>query len=229
MVLFHFRVHVDNVDFDKLIGFIKSASVVVMIVRECGERPHIHCILTPTKTVSTFRQQFLKTFPMCKGNKCYSLEEVKDEEKMKLYLCKGESKFDMPEVIHSTIDTEVYHNKYWENNDELKEKSGVKTKEKSLTWIQQVRKDFLLEYPFDVRILQDPVDAKWKPTESEIENYNKSKKALLGFILKRLGKTVKVLDDNVVVRLFKGILNSYIVEGENVDKYIDFMFEKLPI
>lgn len=229
MVLFHFRVHIDNVDLDKLVGFIKSASVVVLIVRECGERQHIHCILTPTKTESTFRQQFLKAFPMCKNNKCYSLKEVKDEEAMKLYLCKGESVLLLPEVIYSTIDTDGYHSKYWENNVELKKKSGVKDKEKSLTWIQQVRKDFLLEHPIDVRILQDPIDAKWKPTESEIENYNKSKKLLLGFILKRLGKTVKVLDDNVVVRLFKGILNSYIVEGENVDKYIDFMFEKLPI
>lgn len=229
MVLFHFRVHVDNLDIEKLSGFIKSSSVVTLIVKEIGERPHIHCIITPTKTASTFRQQFLKTFPMCKGNKCYSLEEVKEEESMKLYLCKGENRDTSPEVIYSIIDTEVYHNQYWENNDKLKKNSGVKVKEKSLSWIQEVKIDFLKEFPFDARDLSDPIECKWNPTESENEKYTKSKKVLLGFILKRLGKSVKVLDDNVLTRLFKGIHNSLIQDGEHTEAYAEFMYSKLPI
>lgn len=229
MVLFHFRVHTDNLEIEKLVGFIKSSSVVVIIVKEIGERPHIHCVITPTKTTSTFRQQFLKTFPMCKGNKCYSLEEVKDEESMKLYLCKGENRTTSPEVIYSTIDTEAYHNQYWENNDKLKKDSNVKVKDKSLSWIQEVKRDFLLEYPFDARDLSDPIEARWKPDEKDMENYTKSKKVLLGFILKRLGKSVKVIDDNIIIRIFKGILNSLIQAGEHCDAYTDFMYSKLPI
>jgi len=64
MVLFHFRVHIDNVDFDKLVTFIKSNSTVVLIVKEFGDRPHIHSMISPIKTTSTFRQQFLKSFPI---------------------------------------------------------------------------------------------------------------------------------------------------------------------
>lgn len=229
MVLFHFRVHIDNLNLDKLLGFIKSSSVVVLIVKEMGERPHIHSVITPTKTASTFRQQFLKTFPECKGNKCYSFEEVKDEENMKLYLCKGENRTTLPVVLYTTIDTECYHNHYWENNDKLKKDSGHKVKDKSLSWIQEVKRDFLQEYPFDARDLSDPIECKWNPDDITVENYTKSKKVLLGFILKRLGKSVKVIDDNVITRLFKGILNSFIQDGEHCDAYTEFMYSKLPI
>lgn len=229
MVLFHFRVHIDNLEVDKLVGFIKSSSVVILIVRELGERPHIHCILTPTKTASTFRQQFLKTFPMCKGNKCYSFEEVKEEENMKLYLCKGDSVDVSPVVIYSTFDTDLYHIQYWDNNAKLKKDSNVKVKDKSITWIKEVKRDFLIEYPFDARDLSDPIECQWKPDDITVNNYIKSKKVLLGFILKRLGKSVKVLDDNIVTRLFKGILNSFIQDGEHCDAYTEFMYSKLAI
>jgi len=227
MVLFHFRVHIDNVDFDKLVTFIKSNSTVVLIVKEFGDRPHIHSMISPIKTTSTFRQQFLKSFPMCKGNKCYSLEEVKDEEHLKLYLCKGENKQTTPEVIYSTIDTEKYHITYWENNDKLKTDSGNKIKDKSLTWIQQVKVDFVKEHPTEVTRLSDPIECRWKPDDTEIKQYKTSQHILLGFILKRLGKSVKVIDDNVVSRLYKGILNSFIQDGEHADKFTSYMLEKL--
>lgn len=230
MVLFHFRVHIDNLNLDNLQIFIKSNAVTLLIVKEIGDRPHVHCIIEPTKTVSTFRQQFLKSFPQCKGNKCYSLEEVKDLDKLKCYLSKGESETIMPVVIfNKDVDVDCYHKQYWEVNKSLKSNTASQKpqKTKTLTWIQEVKIEFQNEYPYDVVELSDPIDCRWKPTEQEVKTHLTSKKLLLKFVLKKLGKSVKVLDDNVVTRLYKGVLNSYIQDGNHTDAYADFMFDKL--
>lgn len=229
MVLFHFRVHIDNVDLEKLVGFIKSHSTVVLIVREMGERPHIHCILTPTKTPSTFRQQFLKNFVMCKGNKCYSFEEVKEEEHLKAYLCKGEIDIE-PDVIFSTMDTLFYHKKYWEVRRELKQSSGndgKKTKTINLSWLQVCKIDFCKEHGDELLWLQSPTNYIGSYTESEKLRYDSAKKKLLGFILKRLGQNGKLMDDTLIVRFFKTIHNMIIQDGDNPEKFTDYLFDKL--
>lgn len=231
MVLSHFRVHIDIVDLESLVGFIKSSAVVKLIVKEQGTRPHIHCMIQPLKTVSTFRQQFIKKFEMCKGNRCYSLEEVKDEERLLAYMCKGDSKDSMPEVVfNNEVDVVAYHNKYWEVNSALKASSqstAVQKKEKSKSWIQEVRDDFVKECPEHIVVLANPIECMWKPTEADVESYEKSKKMLLAFVLKRLGKSVKVLDDNIVARMFRGIHNSLIQDGQHADKFAEYVYGKL--
>ena len=230
MVLFHFRVHTDNLDLEKLISFIKSNANTLIIVKELGERPHIHCIIEPIKSVSTYRQQFLKSFPMCKGNKCYSLEEVKDIDAMKKYVCKGESESLMPNVLFvKDLDVDSLHKCYWETNKSLKTNtaSQKENKKKTVTWIQEVRNEFQQEYPNVCDELSSPIECRWKPTEFETTYHNKCKKELFRFVLKKLGKSVKVLDDTVLARLYKGVLNSYIQEGNNTEKYGDYLFDKL--
>lgn len=228
MVLFHFRVHIDNLIIDNLILFIKSHSMLLLMVKEIGDRPHVHCILEPTKTVSTFRQQFLKTFPQCKGNKCYSLEEAKDIDKLKCYLSKGESETIMPVILfNKDVDVDCYHKQYWETNKSLKSHTASQQKVKTLTWTQEVKSEFQEQYPQDVLELSDPIDCRWKPTEQDVKNHITSKKLLLSFVLKKLGKSVKVLDDNIITRLYKGVLNSFIQEGSHTGKYTDFLFDKL--
>jgi len=227
MALFHFRVHLDKIScLDKLVLFIRSKSVCTIIAKEIGERPHIHSIISPLKTKSTFMQQFHAEFPNNKGNGAFSCETVKELESLKLYICKGENKDSMPDVLYSTIDTKMYHEQYWTNNAELK-KDNKNKKEKTLTWIQQVKVDFAIEHPSEVARLSDPIECRWKPDDTEIKNYKISQHLLLGFILKRLGKSVKVIDDNVISRLYKGIQNSYIQDGVHTDKFTSFMLEKL--
>lgn len=229
MVLFHFRVHIDNLDLDKLQVFIKTNAVTLLIVKETGDRPHVHCIIEPLKTASTFRQQFLKSFPQCKGNRCYSLEEVKDLDKLKSYLSKGESETIMPVVIfNKDVDVVSYHNQYWEVNKSLKTNTASqKTKVKTLSWTQEVKNEFQKSYPLDVIELSDPIECRWKPTEQEQKNHVASKKLLLSFVLKKLGQSVKVIDDNIVTRLYKGVLNSYIQDGSFTESYTNLMFNKL--
>lgn len=230
MVLFHFRVHTDNLDLEKLTGFIKSNSSAMLIVKEVGDRPHIHCVITPTKTPSTFRQKFLKTFEMCKGNRCYSFEEVKDEEHIKAYICKGEEN-KQPDVIFSTIDTSMYHKKYWEVNNQLKTnpQTGKVKKDRVLNWIQDVKKQFVEQFPCEINVLANPVECMWKPTEAEEARYVVAKKELLGFIFLKLGSSVRILDDSIVSRIFKGIQNSIIQEGANRKQFTNYMYDKLSL
>lgn len=230
MVLFHFRVHIDNLEMENLVGFIKSNANTLLIVKEQGDRPHIHCIIEPLKTVSTFRQCFLKKFTQCKGNKCYSLEEVKDLDKLKSYLSKGESETIMPEVIYNKdIDISAYHISYWEVNKSLKSNTASQkpNKVKTVTWSQEVKLQFEKENPTDVQELSDPIESRWQPTDFEIKSHQDCKKRLFKFMMKKLGKNVKVIDDNVMIRLYKGILNSYIQDGNHSDKFGDYLFDKL--
>lgn len=227
MVLFHFRVHIDNLSLDKLVAFMKSNASVMIIAKEMGERPHIHSIISPIKTVSTYRQKFIQEFPMCKGNKCYSLEKVQDEEKMKAYICKGEEK-KKPEIIYTNgVDVDSYYEKYWVVNKELKTNNGTVKKEKSVSWMNEVKMEFVTKYPVEVQVLSNPIECMWNPTDAEKADYKKCQKELLGHVLKKLGKSVKVLDDNILLRMYKGIHNSLIQEGNNTGKYVDFMFDKI--
>lgn len=238
MSLFHFRVHIDNLDLEKLVGFIKSNATVLIIVKEIGDRPHIHCLISPTKTDSTFRQQFLKKFEMCKGNGAYSLKPVKDIEHMKAYCCKGEKKKE-PDVVYASdkIDVTSYWTKYWEVNAELMSKVADRKDKKSKTnmpWMKEVRLEFIQLHPDAYFQLGDPYECRWQSdkTDADKKRYNDACKTLLKFIYKKLGNAVKVLDDNVVTKMYKGIENCAITDyaEENPDvfeNYVDHKFYKL--
>jgi len=230
MVLFHFRVHTDNLVLENLLGFVKSSACVLLIVKEMGDRPHIHSIIQPLKSISTFRQQFLKSFPMCKGNKCYSLEEVKDLDKLKCYLCKGDNETTLPDVLFSKdVDVDAYHKQYWEVNKSLKTHSSPQQRVKNVPWRVEVKNEFLTAYPVETTVLSVPLQCRWKPTEQEIQDYVACQKKLLGFILKKLGKSVHIIDDNIISRMYKGIQNSIIQDGHSSEKFVDYMFTKLEL
>ena len=93
----------------------------MLIVREDGNRPHIHCVITEfPKTKSTFCQQLKKRFPVVVGNKSFSCETKDDMEAQLRYLSKGNSLEEQPEVLYNdNIDVESYHSQYWEINNSL--------------------------------------------------------------------------------------------------------------
>lgn len=238
MSYYHFRVHlIDNLDLDKLVGFIKSNATVLIIVKEMGERAHIHCMLIPVQSASTFSRLFLKKFPMCKGNGSYSFVEARDTEHLKAYCCKGEKNIPPEVIFSSNIDVDFYHKKYWEVNAELLTKVVARKDKKSKTslpWLQEVRLGFIQEHPDCYTELGNPYESRWKSDRGDAEKkkYEDAGKALLKYIYKKLGKAVKVLDDNVVTRMYRGIENCAITDyGNDNDEvfqnYIDHKFYKL--
>lgn len=225
MVLFHFRVHIDNIKLDKLVKFMKENAVVTLIVQEEGTRPHIHSIIEPIKTVSTYRQKFLKEFPECKGNKCYSLEEVKDIEKMKAYLCKGQKdKSEIVNVVYNKdIDIDHYWVTYWEVNKTLNKSVDRK---KTIPWLHQIKNLFEQEHPQDVSAIQTLSDA-WKITEYEQEHLSEAKLRLFSFMMEHLGTSVKIIDNVIIERMFKGLMNSFIQTSNIKERYNKILFNKL--
>ena len=225
--MFHFRVHYGSYDLNAMVGWIRSHSVATIIAREEGERVHIHSIISPIKTKSTFIQQFLIKYPNLKGNKSYSCESVKEYDSMIRYICKGNSKDELPDVLyHKDIDVEEMHKDYWKVNQEIKQKT--KEKKKMQTWSQRVASDFREQYPEEVIVIQELCCA-YKKTEEEVKHFEKAKLTLFNFMMKCLGKSVKVLDDMIIVRLFKGIYNSYVQEGSQSEKYNNALYAKLDI
>lgn len=237
MALFHFRIHYDDYPLDNLVTFIKTASCAHLIVSEYDEsdggRPHIHSIISPTKTKSTFIQQLKAKFPKVKGNKYYSCETVKKEENLYHYLCKGINDTTMPVVhfFHPDVNPEQLHKEYWEVNKKLRTQSdGVvkKKKEKTLNWLQETKIDFCKENPTLLFTLQDITgESCYLPDSTRKLMYDNAKKILLGFILKRLGSNGKLFDDGLIVRFFKVIQNMIIQDGEHASKLTDHLFEKL--
>jgi hypothetical protein len=225
--MFHFRVHYGSQDLNALVGWIRSNAVVTIIVREEGDRSHIHSIINPIKTVSTFRQQFLKKYINLKGNGSYSLEEVKEYDKLIRYVCKGNSKDELPDVLYQKdINVEELHVEYWKTNQEIKEK--IKEKKRVLTWSQQVKKDFSEQFPEEVNAIQT-FCSLYKLTELEVAAYQQSKMKLFDFMMGCLGQHVKVLDDMIIIRLFRGIFNSYVQSSINRLSYNRALYARLDI
>lgn len=237
--MLHLRVHTQYLgEIPKFIDFLKTKTDLHLVVRENGskeKREHLHTLLTPKKTLSTFRQQLLKEYPLVKGNGAYSLELVKNEESIVRYCCKGEDN-KMPDVIfNSSIDIENEHKLYWEKNTELKQVSGVNMgcqngspkKVKVPTWTERVYNEIMEQFEPQVNTIIAYQDL-YKPTENEVKIMLESKKVIFRYFMKCMGKSVKKLDDVIIRQMFNGIINAIIQSNEEAgNKYADKMFDKI--
>lgn len=229
---YHFRVHYGDYREADITVFIKQNSDPDIIVREVGDRPHIHSIITPTKTKSTFIQKFLLKFPDCKGNGGYSCMKVDNYSSLLHYLCKGADQHTQPEVIghKASIDISKYHDEYWIVNKSHTVSFGEKKKkEKVYPFLTQVKMEFESLNPVAVMDLSNPICIRYMPNDHEKKTYEDSKKDLLRFLLKMLGKSVKILNDGIIINMFKGIMNAYIQEGSQTFMYGTFLYEMLDI
>lgn len=236
--MLHLRVHTEHLEILTFVEFLKTKSDLVLVVKEIGKkekREHLHILLTPQKTLSTFRQQLLKQYPVIKGNGAYSLETVKNEDSMVKYCCKGEDG-KMPNVVFNKgIDIDNEFKLYWEKNNELKSSSGVNMgcqnaspkKVRVPTWSEKVFNEILTEFEPEVNTIVTH-QLLCKPTDFELKQYEESKRILFRFVLKSLGKSVKKLDDNILRSLFNGIINAVINTNEQAgNKYADKLFDKI--
>lgn len=207
--------------------WLRATTSVIIIAKELGsltEKKHIHCLFEhDEKKLSTFRQQFLKKFDCYKGNKSYSIEQIKKElDNNVRYLCKGEKKGDHNVLWSKYTDKEIieFHNKYWEQN----ESQNYSKKDKKIsteTWSQKVLKEFKNDYP-GICLKIWSYHCEYKPNDYERECYDECRLELFEFLMSRLGKSAKILDDTIIHKLYTGIMNSIIQEDVNASK----MFNK---
>lgn len=220
MPIFQFRVTEPDDDMiTKLVLWIRSKTQTLLAVKEMSqaEKKHIH-VLIDIKNKSTFIQQFHKQFLTYKGNKSYSCEELREplENSLK-YLSKGEKSGELPIILFSKYSSEEilqFHNEYYEHPAAQK-KLKEKEKEPKLNWTQEVKRDYQKEHPSEIAYLQfQHIKNQWLPTDEEKQRLNDAKYHLFKYCMRRLGKSVKVLDESIIKKLFNGVYNSFVQDNE---------------
>lgn len=104
MVLLHLRCHYtehqggQNISHDIAVTnwlmSLKSVTKAIIGKEIEANRPHLHCYVDYSLTMSTFRQHLKKEFPNMEGNKDYSLKKVDNPSSLMSYICKeGDVKY----------------------------------------------------------------------------------------------------------------------------------------
>lgn len=120
----------DSKDYQRMSQWLAAVATCYFVVFEChsGENPHVHAIYETDKTLNACRVSFKRKFDDKVGNGSYSLKECDDDiDAYMRYMCKGNSKDDLPDVkirqgLEYTDDKiKEWHDKYWVNNASLAE------------------------------------------------------------------------------------------------------------
>ena len=229
MPLFQFRLtEEDDVKLTNVVLWIRSDCQCLLAVKEVSqkEKKHIH-VLLDVKNKSSFVQRFHakhsikvegKIIYSYKGNKSYSCEELREplENSLK-YLSKGDKSGELPIVLFSKYsESEImeFHNQYYEHPSAQK-KEKDKLKKPTLTWYLQVKNDYQLAHAPEIAYLQfKHVKNQWTPTDEEKQHLNDAKYHLFKFLMRRMGKLVKIMDESIIKRLFNGLYNSFVQDDE---------------
>lgn len=175
------------------------------------QKKHIQGKIGKALSLVQIRKHLLKEFPNTFNKSNYSLGEIKKPDEYDSYICK-----DGKVLCNNVFETD-YINAQVDKHKKLviAFENKKQKKESALTFTQKVFNDFVIENPLDVRDIQIGYQTVWKPTESERKRYDNACENLLKYILKRLGKVVKVFDDNILQRMYTGIKNSVLMLDEN--------------
>lgn len=202
----------DNEDssvFEKIKAYIireiPKYAVFVEISTEVG-KTHIQGKIGKSISHQQLRKHFKAEFPNLFDKSNYSIAPIKDPDNWDSYICKDGSVLCNNVFTQEFIDAQVDKHKVCVDNHKKK----MEKKQSAVSFTQKVFSDFVLEYPLDVRDIQNFAHFNLNLSDSEQKCYERATSSLLSYILKRLGKIVKVFDDCVLQRLYNGIKNSII-------------------
>jgi len=202
----------DNEDtsvFEKIKAYIireiPKYAVFIEISTEVG-KTHIQGKIGKCISHEQLRKHFKSEFPNLFDKSNYSIAPIKDIEQWDSYICKDGNVLCNNVFTQEFIDEQVEKHKVCVNNHKKK----MEKKQSAVSFTQKVFADFLIEFPLDVRDIQYYSHYEGTLTEYELKCYDRATSSLLSYILKRLGKVVKVFDDCVLQRLYSGIKNSII-------------------
>lgn len=166
------------------------------------EKKHIQGKLGKALSLVQLRKHFKEEFPNMFVKSNYSIGDIKDPEKYDSYICK-----DGNPLCNNVFEPEYIEEQVLLHKSKVVAFEKKKEKQVTGTFTQKVFHDFCIEFPHDVVSIQH---LAYKPSDYEKKQYDNSCKVLLKFILKRLGRAVKVFDDNILQRMYTGIKNSVI-------------------
>jgi len=214
---------------DDIKGF---PNIVYLCVEEHSQKykKHIH-IVVETHNTSTFRQHILEKFPKLKGNGTYSISEAEKDLATNLrYIAKGPDPYTDPVYHYASISHEEikqYQKAYYEHNPhviatikELEENeqsskgTPLQKKKKAPTWMEKITEEFINQYPTHQSVIDPSGNYLGHVPYNQFTYDKKSMTIITKYVLKKLGKSRKILDQFVVKRMCLGLLNA-ITDGED--------------
>lgn len=222
-------------------GKLEGCSVFVCCeeISKKGKK-HFHLIAEYGKSVSTFNRLFSNQFPQLVGNKCKSISEGIESKDINIrYVCKGASHDQNPKVLLSNIsfdDIHKFHQEFWANNSsyqlskkitilgQINDSIAEKKHKKTLTFMEKIKIEFTDSYLTQVHIDGSlTVGRKFSYNKTDITFITK-------FVLRKLGNSVKILDQYIVKRMVLGLLNAVTNEVDDdtlAQHLINQMFPEL--
>jgi len=154
MARFAFRMDWADGDYTRLSAWLAAIATCYLVVFEshAGENPHVHAVFDSDKKLSAVRMGFKRKFEDKVGNGSYSLKETDDDiDAYMRYMCKGNSREDMPDIkirqgiLYTDENIKDWHDKYWVNNDSIKEnrlkRKAVRSGETAVDAVERICKD----------------------------------------------------------------------------------------
>lgn len=224
MASFHFRATCTGQIQDQIVDFLaRNSQGETIICREFATNEHIHALIHIDITKKSFCNKFKTKFNTMKGNKDYSIEEVKtNDDNMAQYICKGESYLDQPIILYKLRlrkAIEEYHSLYWEHNviKKLENEKILNFEEISqIPTLEVFKKEKKKRTPTFMMLCRDEL------IELYGENYDWEKNDLpkvFHKVMTKLGDLCKTLDHVIITRMVYGVLNSLIKDKKEWHEY----------
>lgn len=223
----HFRCHIDELDVKQLVEFLTAQTNLICCVKEIGSRPHVHATFKLKCPRTTFTDRLKKKFKCIVGNGYYSCKKVKTTlDRNYRYIYKGVVN-DYPDILY-TLHTEEewkdFYRRYWQQQDKIlysKKSSAALAAQTSPIGDysgacppakpRQRVKTFMEKFAEVVEVEHEPlIHSIWSfygygDADKRINTLEWCQDYLGNLLLKRLGKSVKNIDDFIFERLFRAI------------------------
>lgn len=192
-------------------------------ISEKTEKPHLQGKIGKALSLDQLRKHFHKEFPgvFCKSN--YSITLIQDPSHWDSYICKDGKVLCNNIFSQEFIDAQVHIREVNKIEHQLKKEKNVK-KMASTSFTQQVFNEFKNSNPIEMNHIKCGLD--YCASDTDILYYDKACEKLLGFLLKRLGNIVKVFDDVVLQRMYTGIKNAILNEGQDFNPILVSQYKK---
>ena len=209
----HLRIHGLEDELPVYAEWVRKNTTTCLIVKETGERGHIHCLIETKKKLEQFRKNMKLQFPNLEGNKSYSMKDVRSDKGIQDYLCKGECLGEMPFVYEkspSWTDEKIkqHHESYWARHiQETLANTLAKTGNDSIIPAKQGK--LKIRTPTAVERIAQKVRNHYGEEEIASWGYHNqiTRKKILSILLEYLRDLGKTLDIIVLKRIYFGVLH----------------------
>lgn len=227
----HLRIHGLEDELPVYAEWVRKNTTTCLIVKETGQRGHIHALIETRKKLEQFRKDMKRQFPNLEGNRDYSMKNVKSQEGIEDYLCKGEGLGNLPFIYQKSIswtDEKIqdHHQSYW-NRHSTEEQANKAAKQGSDSITTNEKGKLKIRTPTVVEKIASKIRNFYGEEEVAGWGYHDeiTRKKVLTLTLQYLRDLGKTLDIIVLKRIYFGVLHQLLPQQS--DNYWEDTLVKL--